>query len=289
MHAYFRQYQLPVDSTRLCVASSTLPTYGQPPRDRRNSAPTTAKMAQAATSFRRFPDLPPELRLAIWRECLPRRVVELDCPIPTIVLYASDDDSDLPICSMEHTTKANSVPPLISRVCHEARSVALEKGRPPPDPSLFDKTTMLGTSRSGQWFDPARDTIHLYLSRLYTEPITTVTHVVRYESPLPNFLEVAREAAGASVPHFLLEMHTPRELRLQDQLEMIRDHFVCFKVVCLHVDLQPALNSGLLTEDKRIAMVGARDHDRIAEFRRLWERHGSRDDFRTAHFFDTFN
>lgn len=238
-------------------------------------------MAQAATSFHLFPDLPTELRLAIWRECLPRRVLELDRPIPHLALRAWHDDGDLPICSMEHTTKANSVPPLISRVCHEARSVALEKGRPLPDP---DETTMLGTWRSGQWLDPARDTVHLHFSVWYMNSIPDTGN----ERFLPHFLEVAQEAAGTSVQQDLLAIPLPRQWQLQDRLETTRDLLVCSEIVCLHVDLQPALDSGLFASDKRIAMVGAWDHARIAEFRRLWERHGSRQDFRTAHFFDTY-
>lgn len=35
-------------------------------------------------------------------------------------------------------------------------------------------------------------------------------------------------------------------------------------------------------------MIDAFDYDKIAEFRRLWETHGSRQDFRTAEFFDGY-
>lgn len=262
----------------LCLAN-VWPTLSA----RRNSAPTTAKMAQAATSFHLFPDLPTELRLAIWRECLPRRVVELDRPEPDSALRAWNDDQVLPICSMEHTTKANSVPPLISRVCHEARYVALEEGRPLTGP---DETTMLSTSRSGQWFDPARDTIHRHCTDCFYTEFDTPPNNCDGNS-LPRFLEVAREAAGASVQQALIECLAPRERRPQDHLETLRDYSVCGKVVCLHVDLQSALDSGLFAVDKRIVMVGAGDHARIAELRRLWEKHGSRQDFRTAYFFDT--
>lgn len=130
----------------------------------------TATMSEADKFFHLFPDLPTELHLAIWRECLSRRVVELDMPIRECALEAEFDDEDLPICNIEHTTKANSVPPLISRVCREARSVVFEKGWPFPDPGPWNKTTMLITSRAGQWFDPLRDIIHFNFGTAYDNP-----------------------------------------------------------------------------------------------------------------------
>lgn len=35
-------------------------------------------LAENDATFHRFPDLPAELRLMVWRWCLPHRVVELD-------------------------------------------------------------------------------------------------------------------------------------------------------------------------------------------------------------------
>ncbi|KAJ5808365.1 hypothetical protein N7474_009634 [Penicillium riverlandense] len=61
--------------------------------------------------FRFFPQLPTELRLAIWRECLPHRVVEID--------NAWDEGAYLlltpPPCKLQQTTDINRHPPVISR------------------------------------------------------------------------------------------------------------------------------------------------------------------------------
>lgn len=244
-----------------------------------------ANMAEAAISFHCFGKLPIELRLSIWRECLPHRIVELDTPEARYALDACFDDDGLPICDMRHTTKANSVPPLISRVCHEARAVALERGHRLPNPGRPCETTMLDTSRSGQWFDPSRDIVHMNFTPVYDDPMWAD---VSCGNPLPYFLKVARRAAGASIQDGMLQCSSMPEWRLEEHLETLREYFVCFMVVCLHVDLQSAIDSGLFAVDNRIAMVSAWDYPKIAEFRRLWEAHGSHQDFRTADFFKRY-
>lgn len=245
-------------------------------------------MAEAATTFPRFGDLPLELREAIWRECLPHRIVELDTPQARRALKAVHDDEVLPICDMSHTTKANSVPPLISRVCHEARAVTFEQGQLLSDPGNDHETSMLFTSLSGQWFDPARDIVYLNFTIHYDNPQGGIDAVRGF--PMPYFLKLAGHAAGVSIDEPLIHYNPTLTYRWQvrDHLETLRECFVCVTVVCLHVDLQPALDSCLFAEDNRIVMIDAFDYDKIAEFRRLWETHGSRQDFRTAEFFDGY-
>ena len=74
----------------------------------------------AARDFPRFRDLPTELRLQIWSHCIPGpRVVEMDFPL-------SDQHLTLPAGSYrELWSSPAGWAPLVSRVCHEARSVAL--------------------------------------------------------------------------------------------------------------------------------------------------------------------
>lgn len=84
---------------------------------------TTTSNAMAACDFPRFRDLPTELRLQIWSYCVPGpRVVEMDFPFSDQHLTLPDGGSHRELWS----SPAGSAP-LLSRVCREARSVALHR------------------------------------------------------------------------------------------------------------------------------------------------------------------
>ncbi|KAF4551769.1 Hypothetical protein D9617_12g036590 [Elsinoe fawcettii] len=75
-----------------------------------------ATVIEASQGFPRFPDLPLELRLQIWRYCLPCRIVELDTPVA-------------PRFKHDHKiSRANTSWPCLVGVCREAREVAFESG-----------------------------------------------------------------------------------------------------------------------------------------------------------------
>ena len=80
-------------------------------------------MAPSPSSFPQFPALPPELRTLIWELCLPSHVIRLSRLAPTTL-------------SRNNRRK----PPLIARVCHESRAVALanhpSRRRPCDKPGL---------------------------------------------------------------------------------------------------------------------------------------------------------
>jgi hypothetical protein len=86
-------------------------------------------MSSAGPNFPLFPRLPTELQRAIWRECLPWRVIELDVATPGFV-YDVDEAAEAP-CVSWHTAIVNASPPVIARFCRESRSVAFEKAGPP--------------------------------------------------------------------------------------------------------------------------------------------------------------
>jgi hypothetical protein len=79
--------------------------------------------------FHLFPQLPTELRLAIWRLCLPHRVLELDYQFDSILFGRPG-----PCAKNKEVTDANNRIPALSRVNHEARGVALESWQPLPVP-----------------------------------------------------------------------------------------------------------------------------------------------------------
>lgn len=110
--------------------------------------------------FHLFPRLPAELRLAIWRECLPRRVSELDCPLPDEVF----DWIQPVLCDLRHTSFANRCRPMIALVCREARAVVFETGFPIVETDDFlvpDECDWTGFNQLEQWIDPTRDLSHL--------------------------------------------------------------------------------------------------------------------------------
>lgn len=113
--------------------------------------------------FHKFPELPAELREEIWRCCLPYRVCELDQPFAEVI-YMNPDRIQTRPCELRHTTRANSRPPMITRVCYESRSVAFKAGRMKKIDAA-DAYSNIGWSSPWKvedtWQDPVRDSVHL--------------------------------------------------------------------------------------------------------------------------------
>ena len=78
---------------------------------------TSITSTNAARTFHPFPKLPPELREAIWRLCLPHQVCELDLPVVELVYFEDAEDSP---CTLADTSRVNLCPPMITQVCYEA-------------------------------------------------------------------------------------------------------------------------------------------------------------------------
>lgn len=121
-------------------------------------------MPSLETSFAQFPKLPVELRLMIWRECLPHRMVEMDYPLPDNVF----DKNTPPPCQLERTTTLNGLPPVITRVCRESRAVALETATPPSSPlDIPDEAEWGSSTATCPWLDFTRDSEHLNWTPVY--------------------------------------------------------------------------------------------------------------------------
>lgn len=104
------------------------------------------------TVFDLFPKLPTELRLLIWRMCLPCRVMELD-------LNHADMYWDEPPCDLHWLiTRINACPPIISCVCRESRAVARKSAGPEDTWEHQFGANMIDPS----WLDTARDEVHLH-------------------------------------------------------------------------------------------------------------------------------
>lgn len=236
-------------------------------------------------TFDYFPLLPQELRQKIWRHCLPNRVIELDWPDSELAQEACwpwDEEDGLPRCSMRLTSKINAAPPAISRVYYESRTVALETGHR-IDHGLWSETFKISTGMTGQWFNPALDVLHLHYTTSYN-----VEYAVAGD-PLPYLISMARRTqSGASLNRYLAESRWDDEDFINNEgWELSNVYSICFKVVCIHCKVQPAIDSGLFGKfgDERIVLVDARHHQRIDQFRQLWQTHGLQQDTRSAIFF----
>lgn len=263
-------------------------------------------------AFHLFPWFPRELRDVIWRACLPHRVVEIDIPLGSVAMgvwllgdhsdYSGQDSGDEECnthdvdrkgrgCHMARTTRINSAPPIISRVCRESRMVAFETGRllrhehrkacEGPD---------IRPHVDQQWFDPARDAVHLHYT-IYLLP----DRGVRVEGNPMRILHerVAGQRVRASLAYDYISCGGHRDIEWLESMALLEDLgeiSVCLKVVCIHIDEGPAVQSGLFGTlgEERVVLVDALDHKHISKFCMVWQAHGSCYDPLTEAFFKQY-
>ncbi|OTB03391.1 hypothetical protein M426DRAFT_12543 [Hypoxylon sp. CI-4A] len=115
-----------------------------------------------STTFSRFPDLPAELRLLIWRFALPRRVFEIRRETVSI---KQDGEADVTKELDHEPWRLRSsdlvavllAPPALLSVCRESRRFALRSGSWKCVGSRPRGTCRV--IRLATWFDPLRDTL----------------------------------------------------------------------------------------------------------------------------------
>lgn len=236
-----------------------------------SSASSADTMTETST-FHLFPELPPELRLMIWRECLPRRVHQLDNLFEDVVFDLPR--GDVSPCNLFATTYMNGRPPVITRVCRESRVVALESsgsedywGDIPLEARWYSDTTVDG------WLDPARDSVHLnWIPRYYPE-------YDGYGSPLHALAwEAARVRGGGS---FMIGYLKPMT-RESVPIEIIRQQpkwMVVMRVIVVHATPEAGAKTGLfgLLGDARVQLVDVSDEARMNAYFDLaeeWEHKG---------------
>ena len=225
-------------------------------------------------TFYLFPQLAPELRRAIWRNCLPYRTLEIDIPIDCIVFDIEVEALypfkliALPPCKLHDTTYMNLRPPLISRVCRESRDVAFETGRfksrskDRPDNS---KWVSMNTVNYNVWEDPTRDSYHLNWSACYNADYGGDGN------PLGCLAWNAAQVrgGGSMMVSFLDEssyhFKTPEMI---EHLGQLPSWLVVMRVVVVHADLRTAAATGLfgLLGDERVQLVDVSEKARIDDF-----------------------
>lgn len=218
--------------------------------------------------FHFFPKLPAELRLIVWRLCLPHRVVEINHPY-------GHNTAPSP-CGESATTMLNMCPPVITRVCRESRFVAYESARytkleARPSPGVRMDIVM----KTPLWIDYSRDSVHVNWrprARRYN-----LDH--RPGKPLEYLAWKASQVQGGSFlfdylgnrkrPH--RDNHLHQSLNALDKLQQTPWGAVIMHVIVVHGTREYVAKSGLfgLLCDAPIQVVGVDDEQRLNAFYNL--------------------
>ncbi|KAL4971511.1 hypothetical protein BDW66DRAFT_165119 [Aspergillus desertorum] len=208
--------------------------------------------------FHFFPKLPPELRLEIWRLCLPHRVYELDNPFNEVVYI------QLPYfpCTLQDTAYINGREPVVALVCREARAVAYETGHI-FEPKRDDPVTWAASTSLYQWLDPARDAVHLNWTPPYRADFNSTG-----DHPL-EFLASVASVTAARFASFMLDQLTYARSFDTPPLSTLLAPRSCWRivvhVVVIHADRKTGAEPGLFgfLGDAPVQIVDVADQARI--------------------------
>lgn len=209
---------------------------------------TSTSSPQEPGTFHRFQRLPPELRVIIWRHCLPHRVVELDEPF---------DESGLALpCGLELTSHMNGHPPLISRVCRESRVVALQSRSLIPKEGMPEDAKWRTDTQLNIPIDRSRDLVHLNWtpgSPYYHSRGSSVSYLAWH---------AAWVARGGSL------MKDNLRYAEIDALKKMSSWLVVMRVVIIHARYEYAAKTGLfgLLGDAPVQVVEVSDEARVEAF-----------------------
>ncbi|KAM7193106.1 hypothetical protein V8F33_007978 [Rhypophila sp. PSN 637] len=243
--------------------------------------------AASPAAFPQFRRLPAEIRIKIWKLCLPGRVTEFDRP-PKRALYTKDPlTGKISNCKLVSATDIIHSPPLIAQVCYESRDIALQNGFKMGD--LFDELKdeypnfkpSGWPDRANAWFQPDRDILHL-----------NWTNYPEKSNPLSDFAFLVGEGEVNGLdtrPSIMTDLlfnggyyHDPRSVLsgpgTADNIEELPNFGECWVVITtinLRIPLQVARQSGLfgLLGDAPIQLVDPTDLETIVAFFRLYEGH----------------
>ncbi|KAK9312704.1 hypothetical protein V1522DRAFT_441145 [Lipomyces starkeyi] len=200
-------------------------------------------MSAPAVAFSLFPLLPPELRRAIWKQCLPRRVVEIDAPRNDNCLIHS-----------------RAIPSLLECVASREKWAVLSEDD--GDPSNDDGSP--STFFSPRWFSPATDIVHLNWDGPFDVSVDDSCN------PIPFFLWKAAKGIAASITVDLLGGFKSTFLLAEvkvyfDLLERRKDYVVTLHIVNLHCSFDQAASSGLFGTlvEERVKLIDATDEETI--------------------------
>jgi hypothetical protein len=227
-------------------------------------------MATTREEFALFPRLPPELRRAVWTECMPHRVIEVDAP---------NEVWQLTYCELKTTSRLNRRYPIITRVCRESRDVAFQTG--------YDLQRVHDAEgwKWQQWLNPATDIVHMSYRKSH------IAHCKDAKS-VSVYLKEAGKGVEASIDvNTLHGLHASwydgRAQLAFDLLGCRRNYLVNLKTFNVHVNFDQAASSGLFGSlvEERIKLVDAFDKKVIQQYHQLWSS-GPQKDREPATFFE---
>lgn len=211
-----------------------------------------------AEEFTLFPQLPPELRRLIWKECLPKTRV-FDTMLPCLVYEKSRCRGN------GWASRESWRPPVITRVCQESRAVAHETGR-----VLFHED------------DPK---VPDYIESMWSDATTDI--VAQYWCPgLESIMLWALDNPDAYLFHYaawyrgtlIAEVRLRSALRSSSDnsdwavLAQLKDCYVCLEnPVMIHLTRKEMLLSGLFGHlgEEYIQLVDPADAQTLKKFHHL--------------------
>lgn len=203
----------------------------------------------ATATFSLFRKLPTELRLIIWRLCLPRRVHELDQPSNGYALLS---------CNLFSTTHINGHPPVLTRVCRESRAVAFEAHNRFSE-ELPPEARWCSRARADGWLDSAQDSVHLnWTPEIYD--------YFRSGIPFANLAWIAARVRGGSFMfNYVRTTYRPAWSCPPIDLKQVSSWMVVMRVVIVHASPKAGAKTGLfgLLGDAPVQLVDVSDEARM--------------------------
>lgn len=243
-------------------------------------------------TFHYFPKLPAEIRITIWKLCLPNRVVEYDGP-----WFLHDGFRARQMCYSKSTIDRHCRIPTLASVNYEARQVTLRCGQllqRPPKSAWLDST----------WIQPRHDVLHLNWVRCCWAALFTADHhfsagiigpfIAKASSLRMQKVSVTAHAitpfrldtlvdgydsSGINEGTFgELATHPEDFYDFGDAAfnnDLPKELYVAMAAVSLHVREDAACKSGLfgLLGDEPVQMVDADNIVRLGKFEEFFHRH----------------
>ena len=239
--------------------------------------------------FPLFLNLPYDLRLQVWETCLPVRIVEFDPP-------AASPLRDESACTLATTSRLNTQPPVVSRICRESRRVFISQYRvlaldlENHDATVLDRWS--GLHPDERFIRASADTINLDKDACSAGERRILGDGLRKLASLAPGVPRISLAAWVVYPvdedqAALSAMCRGLSFASSAAIRGVKDYLVVLADVTMHIPSMEDDACGLfgLLGEEPVKAVEATDTGRIADYHRLWEESGSPEDSEAAAFF----
>jgi len=219
--------------------------------------------------FHPFAKLPVELQFAIWKQCLPHRVVEIDVPAASLLET---------YCDVKYASIKNARPPVVSQVCRNSRSIALKSG-------MFlvkyiEAHPMLpcwggAAQLRDQWISFETDIIHMHFNSGYYDmgwPVwgrDDIRDLFKAIATLPK--GGAASVTDELIRPFTREFRSFGDRKNFKRFEEGREYSVSVKIVNVHVTREQARDTALfgISGEEFVKCFDGYDGETIAKYHAL--------------------